>query len=150
MGKPRALRAILARPASIGDAEALVEHYVRVFGVIGSPGFAVDGELLRHNLRRIVSRGVHPRRHRAAAAGDTRVRRSPPAAASHRRADAGRPRQRRPAGSRRGGARHGLHIPGSRLEIIRGMGHDLPPGVQPLLVERIVGHCREALRGAGP
>ena len=31
-----------------------------MFGVIGSPGFAVDGELLRHNLRRIVSRGIHP------------------------------------------------------------------------------------------
>ena len=37
-------------PAQLGDTEALVEHYVRVFGVIGSPGFAVDGELLRQNL----------------------------------------------------------------------------------------------------
>jgi proline iminopeptidase len=37
------------------------------------------------------------------------------------------------------------HIPGSRLEIIRGMGHDLPPAVQALLVERIVEHCRDAL-----
>ena len=42
-----------------------------------------------------------------------------------------------------------LNIPGSRLEIVRGMGHDLPPGVQPLLVERIAGHCRDAMRGAG-
>ena len=49
VGKPRALRVLLARPARSGDPEALVEHYVRVFGVIGSPGFAVDDELLRQN-----------------------------------------------------------------------------------------------------
>jgi len=30
------------------------------------------------------------------------------------------------------------------------MGHDLPPGVQPLLVERIVEHCRGALRAPAP
>jgi hypothetical protein len=48
------------RPASTRDAGALVERYARAFGVIGSPGFAVDGEWLRHNLRRIVSRGIHP------------------------------------------------------------------------------------------
>jgi proline iminopeptidase len=43
-----------------------------------------------------------------------------------------------------------LHIPGSRLVVIRGMGHDLPPGVQRILVERIVEHCRGASRAAGP
>jgi len=37
-----------------------------------------------------------------------------------------------------------MNIPGSRLEIVSGMGHDLPPGVQPLLVERIVENCRGA------
>jgi 2-polyprenyl-3-methyl-5-hydroxy-6-metoxy-1,4-benzoquinol methylase len=34
----------------------------------------------------------------------------------------------------------------SRLEIVEGMGHDLPPGVQALLIERIVAHCRAAER----
>jgi len=38
------------------------------------------------------------------------------------------------------------HIAGARLQIIPGMGHDLPPAVQALLLEAIVGHCR-ALNG---
>jgi len=141
MGKPRALRAILARPASISDTEALIEHYVRVFGVIGSPGFAVDGELLRQNLRRIVSRGIHPAgtaRQLLAilASGDRRPllhRIVAPTLVVHGSDD--------PLLPVAAGRDTALNIPGSRLEIVRGMGHDLPPGVQPLLVERIAGHC---------
>ena len=149
MGKPRALRALLARPASTADAEALVEHYVRVFGVIGSPGFAVDGELLRHDLRRIVSRGVHPAgtaRQLLAilASGDRRPllhRIVAPTLVVHGSDD--------PLVPVAAGRDTAVHIQGSRLEIIRGMGHDLPPGVQPFLVQRIVEHCRAALRAAG-
>jgi len=138
MGEPRA---ILSRPANISDTEALIEHYVRVFGVIGSPRFATDGELLRHNLRRIVSLGIHP-------AGTARQLLAILAS-----------RDRRPLLHRivaptlvvhgsddlllpvAPGRDMALNIPGRRFEIVRGMGHDLPPGVQPLLVERIVGHC---------
>ncbi len=149
MGKPRALRAILARPASTSDAEVLVEHYTRVFGVIGSPGFAVDGELLRQNLRRIVNRGVHPAgtaRQLLAilASGDRRPllnRIVAPTLVVHGSDD--------PLVPVAAGRDTALHIPGSRLEIIRGMGHDLPPGVQRLLVERIVEHCRGPVCAAG-
>jgi proline iminopeptidase len=141
MGEPRALRAILSRPANISDTEVLIERYVRVFGVIGSPRFATDGELLRHNLRRIVSFGIHP-------AGTARQLLAILAS-----------RDRRPLLHRivaptlvvhgsddpllpvAAGRDTALNIPGSRLEIVRGMWHDLPPGVQPLLVERITGHC---------
>jgi hypothetical protein len=28
--------------------------------------------------------------------------------------------------------------------VIEGMGHDLPPGLQPILVEAIAAHCRES------
>jgi len=38
MGKPRALRAILSRPASTSDAEALVEHYTHVSASSAAPG----------------------------------------------------------------------------------------------------------------
>ena len=127
MGKPRALRAILSRPASTGDAEVLVEHFARVFGVIGSPGFAVDADLLRHNLRRIVDRGVHPAgtaRQLLAilASGDRRPllhRIVAPTLVVHGSDD--------PLVPVAAGRDTALHIPGSRLEIIRGMGHDLPP-----------------------
>ncbi len=144
MGKPRALRAILSRPASTGDAEVLVEHFARVFGVIGSPGFAVDADLLRHNLRRIVDRGVHPAgtaRQLLAilASGDRRPllhRIVAPTLVVHGSDD--------PLVPVAAGRDTALHIQGSHLEIIGGMGHDLPPGAQPLLVQLIVGHCRGA------
>jgi pimeloyl-ACP methyl ester carboxylesterase len=150
LGKPRALRAILSRPASTSDAEALVEHYVRVYGVIGSPAFAVDKDLLRHNLRRIVNRGFHPAgtaRQLLAilASGDRRPllnRIVAPTLIVHGSDD--------PLVPVAAGRDTAFHIRGSRLDIIRGMGHDLPPGVQPLLVERIVEHCRCALSAAGP
>ena len=150
MGKPRALRAILSRPASTSDADVLVEHFARVFGVIGSPGFAVDADLLRHNLRRIVDRGVHPAgtaRQLLAilASGDRRPllhRIVAPTLVVHGSDD--------PLVPVAGGRDTALHIRGSRLEIIGGMGHDLPPAVQPLLVERIVEHCRNAGCATGP
>lgn len=144
LGKPRALRAILSRPASTSDVESLVEHYASVFGVIGSPGFAVDGELLRRNLRRIVNRGIHPggtARQLLAilASGDRRpllARIVAPTLVVHGSDD--------PLVPVAAGRDTALHIRGARLEIIRGMGHDLPPGVQPLLVGRIVEHCRRS------
>jgi len=150
MGKPRALRAILSRPASTSDAAALVEHYTGVFGVIGSPGFAVDEEQLRHNLRRIVSRGIHPAgtAHQLLAilaSGDRRPllnRIQAPTMVVHGSDD--------PLVPLAAGRDTAFHILGSRLIIVRGMGHDLPPGVQSILVERIIEHCRGAPCAAGP
>jgi proline iminopeptidase len=146
LGKPRALRALLSRPAGAHDVDALVEHYVRVFGVIGSPGFAVDREQLLHNVRRIVSRGLYPAgtaRQLLAilASGDRRAllhRILAPTLVVHGSDD--------PLIPVAAGRDTALHIRGSRLEVIAGMGHDLPPGVQRLLVARIVEHCRAASR----
>ena len=33
-------------------------------------------------------------------------------------------------------------IPGARLQWIAGMGHDLPPGVFPILVEAVAAHAK--------
>jgi pimeloyl-ACP methyl ester carboxylesterase len=150
IGKPRALRVLLLRPARTGDPEALVEHYVRVFGVIGSPGFAVDGELLRQNVRRIVNRGFHPAgtaRQLLAilASGDRRAllhRIAAPTLVVHGSDD--------PLVPLAAGRDTALNIRGSRLEVVEGMGHDLPPGVQRLLVQLIATHCRTAQGNAGP
>ena len=35
-------------------------------------------------------------------------------------------------------------IPGSNLTVIPGMGHDIAPGLIPILVEAIAAHCRKA------
>jgi pimeloyl-ACP methyl ester carboxylesterase len=150
IGKPRALRVLLLRPDRTGDPEALVEHYVRVFGVIGSPGFAVDSELLRQNVRRIVSRGFHPAgtaRQLLAilASGDRRTllhRIAAPTLVVHGSDD--------PLVPLAAGRDTSRNIRGSRLEVVEGMGHDLPPGVQRLLVELIATHCRAAQGNAGP
>lgn len=150
LGKPRALRAILRRPVLGADAEALVEHYARVYGVIGSPGFAHDPDMLRHHLRRIVERGFHPAgtaRQLLAilASGDRRAllrRIVAPTLVVHGSDD--------PLVPLAAGRDTARQIAGSELEIVAGMGHDLPPGVQQILVERIVRHCRAAqARGAG-
>jgi pimeloyl-ACP methyl ester carboxylesterase len=149
LGKPRALHAILKRPASVADTDSLVEHYVRVYGVIGSPGFAVDADQLRDNLRRIVGRGFHPAgiaRQLLAilASGDRRPllgRIVAPTLVVHGRRD--------PLVPAAAGRDTAAHIRGARLEIVEGMGHDLPPGVQAILVERIAAHCRGAPLAAG-
>lgn len=149
LGRPRALRAILARPGNLADADALVEHFVRVFGIIGSPGFAIDAEHLRENLRRVVSRGIHPAgtaRQLLAilASGDRRARLArvtAPTLVIHGSAD--------PVLPVAAGRDTAASIPGARLEIVEGMGHDLPPGVQSMLVRSIVAHCRRAGALAG-
>ena len=38
------------------------------------------------------------------------------------------------------------HIPNARLEIIDGMGHNLPEGLMPALTELIAGHAEESMR----
>lgn len=47
----------------------------------------------------------------------------------------------------RGGRATAKAIPGSRLELIDGMGHDLPRGVWPRLVDLIAEHAARAPRG---
>ena len=34
--------------------------------------------------------------------------------------------------------------------VIEGMGHDLAPGLLPMLVEAIAGHCRDSEGGSAP
>lgn len=148
LGRPRALRAILSRPANASDAEAQVEHYLRVYGVIGSPGFATDREALRAHLRRVVARGIHPAgtvRQLLAilASGDRRpliARITAPTLVLHGSED--------PLLPVAAGRDTAASIPGARLEVVEGMGHDLPPGVQSILVDRIVAHCRSSQAGA--
>ena len=144
LGKPRALRAILAPPARGGDVSALVDHYVRVYGVIGSPGFHHDPVLLRRHLERVVERGYHPAgtaRQLLAilASGDRRPLLQQivaPTLVVHGSDD--------PLVPLAAGRDTARHIAAAELDVIPGMGHDLPPAVQPLLVDRIVRHCRQA------
>jgi pimeloyl-ACP methyl ester carboxylesterase len=41
-------------------------------------------------------------------------------------------------------------IPGARLEVVEGMGHDYPPQLWPRMVELIAGHAKSAVRSDEP
>jgi pimeloyl-ACP methyl ester carboxylesterase len=130
-----AMRA-LALPAP-RSAEQAGERLVRVFGVIGSRGFAVDearlravGELMYRRCPD--ARGV-ARQYAAIAASGSRRKAlrglRVPAVVIHGSDD--------PLILPRAARATARAIPGARLRIVEGMGHDLPRAVWPLLVEEI-------------
>lgn len=125
--KPEVIRALISRPAS-RRVEDIVAHYVKLFGVIGSPAFAVDPLLLRENIRCGIERNHHPEgtlRQMVAIAADTQrheaiARIQSPTLVVHGLADVLVP----PAHGRDTAQR----IAGARFVGIEGMGHDLAPG----------------------
>jgi pimeloyl-ACP methyl ester carboxylesterase len=147
--RPAAKRAILSKPPDPDDPDSVVEHLAGVFGVIGSPGFPTDRRELREQLARIVRRGYYPpgvTRQLVAiiASGDRRrmLRRiTAPTLVIHGAED--------PLVPVEAGRDTARHIAGARLMVIDGMGHDLAPGLLPILVDAIAAHCRDAGNGRG-
>ena len=139
--KPDALKALLSRPADPHDVEAVIDHLVRVFGIIGSPGFPPDPVELRQRLSRSVRRGYYPQgvaRQLIAviASGDRRkLLRTivAPTLVIHGAAD--------PLVPPEAGRDTARNIPGAKLMLIEGMGHDLPPALYERLAEAIAAHC---------
>jgi pimeloyl-ACP methyl ester carboxylesterase len=143
-GKWKALRAITHPPPPPDDHVAVVEHLVRVFGVIGSPGFQADLPLLRPILERVARRGLYragTERQLLAilSTGDRRTMLAAitaPTLVLHGADDPLVP----PAAGRDTAA----CIPGARLEMVEGMGHDFPPALMARVAVRIAEHCRAA------
>jgi len=137
---------LLARPPR--TKEEGVERIARVFRVIGSPGFERDEEELRTMAAlawdRDSSRTGTARQLAAIIASGDRtpdVRRiSTPTLVIHGTND----RMVRPSGGRA----TARAIPGSRLMLVRGMGHDLPRAVWPRLIGAIAEHAARADEGA--
>jgi len=146
LGTRPALEALFAKPSDPNDPQAVVDHLVKVFGVIGSPAFPSDTAELRQRLARSVHRAYHPAgiaRQLLAimAAGDRRRQLRTivaPTLVIHGAAD-----PLLPVAAGRDTARN---IPGAELLVIDGMGHDLPLEVLPRLAEAIGAHCRKAPR----
>jgi len=143
LGRPAAFRALLRRPDP-HDVEAVITELVGLFGVIGSPGFAVDPVQLRSMCERVAQRGYYPAgtaRQLLAilATGDRRgelARIRAPTLVIHGAQD-----PLLPLAAGRDTARH---IPGARLIEYEGMGHDLPSALTPQFVDAIAQHCRAA------
>jgi proline iminopeptidase len=130
-----ARRAMLSRPTDPHDREALIDHFVSVVKVIGSPGFPTPEPALRKRIAVGVHRSVHPlgvARQMVAivACGDRSAllsRITAPTTIIHGRSD--------PLIPVAAAEDLGRKIPGSRVTIIEGMGHDLPPAVVPALLD---------------
>jgi pimeloyl-ACP methyl ester carboxylesterase len=140
--KPQVLRVLLSRPNGTNE-QAIVEHYVRLFKVIGSPGFPLDEAALRERVLAGTRRSYHPAgslRQMAAIAADTRradelARIRIPTLVLHGKDD--------PLVPFACGEDTARRIRGARFLGIKGMGHDLPPGVVERLLQPLVPHLQE-------
>ena len=134
----QARRALMSRPRDPRSVDSVVEHYVGLLDVIGSPGYPTPPAELRAGIRRNVERGYHPvgtlRQLVAIMASGDRSRRlagiQAPTTIVHGQDDPLIPVA----------AAHDLarKIPHAQLQIIEGMGHDLPPGLVPRLAAAIL------------
>ncbi len=136
---------LLLRRAPVGDREAYAAHTVKVLEAIGSPGFPFDPDAIKDRARIAFDRGVS-----AAGAGRQlmAVIASPnrtsglrelrvPTAVIHGTKD----RLVRISGGRA----VAKAVPGAILTEIEGMGHDLPPGTWPQVVDAIVANAARAV-----
>lgn len=140
----RALGVLLSRPPR--DRDSYVDAVVRTFKVIGSPSYPPDERRLRELVAAGFDRGNNPagaarQLHAITASGD----RSPklrgvraPTVVIHGDRD---PLVRPSAGRSVAAA-----IPGARLVMVPGMGHDLPREVWPLISGEIVANARRTER----
>jgi pimeloyl-ACP methyl ester carboxylesterase len=143
-GQPalRALPAFLRRPPR--DREGYIEHTLGLYRVIGSPGFERDEDALRAMAGRAYDRGVDPAgTGRQLAAIQAERDRTPqlrrvtaPTLVIHGSQDR--------LVSHSGGRATAKAIPGARLLTIKGMGHDLPRGAWPQIIDGIVENAARA------
>ena len=126
------------------DRDGYIQRSAEVFGLVGSTGFERDEQHIRERAARSFDRGFDVRaggRQLGAivASGDrTRAlgRIKAPALVIHGTVD----KMVRPSGGRA----TAKAIPGARLLMIEGMGHDLPRGAWPRIVDAIAEHARAA------
>jgi pimeloyl-ACP methyl ester carboxylesterase len=143
-GQPKlaTYKVLLGRPPQ--ERDAYIEHTVKVFRLIGSPGFERDDDELRRTAAMAYDRGRNPAgaaRQLAAiiSSGDrTELLRTirAPTLVIHGTED----RLVSPSGGRA----TARAIPGARLLRIEGMGHDLPRGTWPQIVGGIADNAARA------
>jgi pimeloyl-ACP methyl ester carboxylesterase len=137
--RPKVLQALLGRPRDRSE-QAVVDHYVRLFQLIGSPAFPTPEPELRARVTESVRRSHRPAgtaRQLAAVAADTQraaqlrgIR--APTLVLHGTDD--------PLIPVACGEDTARRIPAARLVTIPGMGHDLPPPVVERLLAPLLPH----------
>jgi pimeloyl-ACP methyl ester carboxylesterase len=137
--RPEVLRMLLKRPGSGRDA--LVQHLVRTFQMIGSPAYPAPVDQLRLRVQASVDRSYQPagtaRQMVAIAASDDRsaalAQIRVPTLVIHGLADA-----LVPAAC---GKDVAAKIAGARFMPFEGMGHDLPAQLLPQLADAVIAHA---------
>ncbi|HEY4066288.1 MAG TPA: alpha/beta hydrolase [Burkholderiaceae bacterium] len=119
-------RALLARPKDPRSVPSIIEHYVALYKLIGSPGYPLEDDELQARLSESVSRSYRPQgsaRQMLAIAADGD--RSPllPALKVPTQIIHGQEDPLVPLAAGRDLARK---IAGAELDVVSGMGHDLP------------------------
>lgn len=142
-GPANKIRKLLGgRPADPGDIESIIDYGVALMRAIGSPSYPTPDKVLRKRVARSVHRsycpsGVARQMMAVAASGDRCAQLSTitvPSLVIHGAAD--------PLVPPACGEDTASRIPGARLEIIEGMGHDLPPQLLERLTALIDAHAR--------
>ena len=129
--------AMLSRPAKPRDVESVIDHHVRIHRLIGSPGFPATDAYLRERHGRAVRRSHRPaaiaRQLVAIAADGDRSGLLPqigvPVQVIHGLAD--------PLVPVEAGRELARRIAGARIDVIDGMGHDLPTPLWPRFIDGI-------------
>lgn len=141
-GPTRAARKVLfSRPANPRNVDALVAHGARVFRALGSPAYPTSDKHMRARVARFVARNVNPagvarQMVAIAASGDRSALLrtiSVPTLVIHGAAD--------PLVPLACGEDSARQIPGARLVVIEGMGHDLPAQLSERLLALIDAHA---------
>ena len=134
---------MLRRPVK-ADAKLMHEHAMRTWRLIGSPAYPPTDEALSEKLRDSYKRSYYPAGHSRQmvaimAGGDrTRVLKKivAPTLVIHGKAD--------PLVPVSGGVDTAQLISGAKLELVEGMGHDLPDELLPQFVELIRSNAGKA------
>ncbi len=142
--KPAVLLTMLSRPTG-RRRQDIIDYYLRFFKAIGSPAYPLDPSLMRERVGQAIDRSYHPAgtlRQMLAIANDLGPRAALlgriacPSLVLHGRAD---PLLPYPCGEDTA-----RRIPGARLQLIDGMGHDWPPQVVDLLLAHMLPFMAEA------
>ncbi len=126
--QPHVMRVLMSRPKG-NDQAAMLAHAIRLFGIIGSPGFPIEPAFMRERVAASLARSYHPagtvRQMVAIAADTTRAEQLRslrcPTLVLHGKAD--------PLVPYACGQDTAQRIQGAQMTGIEGMGHDLAPGV---------------------
>ena len=141
--KPEAMEFLLTPPPE--ERKEYIEHGIKLFSTISGPGFPYDDEWLRNFIAQSYDRAYNPEgtTRQLVAIMAQKNRRpalkslSAPTLVIHGADD--------PLVLVEGGKNTAADIPGSKLMIIDGMGHDLPQGgAWPQIIDAIVDHTHKA------